>query len=250
MESRRVVAAVSAALILSACTSTKQFADLQFKPPEGDYKLIVMRPEVRVGSITTGGIFEQREEWTDTARTHLLSSLRAQQATRGGVTKIADRREDAGDPERIADLDRLHKAVGAAIQTHKYSGLKLPTKADRFDWTLGQEAVEFGKSSGYDYALFLYAEDSFASTGRVALQAVGMLGCVIGACISVSGGRQAAYASLVDLKSGKIVWFNALASGVGDIRTPDGSAKMVDQLLAKMKPGKATLPEKAKAKKG
>jgi hypothetical protein len=42
-----------------------------------------------------------------------------------------------------------------------------------------------------------------------------------------------------------MVWFNVLQAGsqiagikMGDIRTPDGAAQMVDRLLGRMKPGK------------
>lgn len=225
-------------LALSACTSTKQFADIGFKPPSGNYRLIVMRPDVSVGLLTAGGLVEPRDEWTNTARTNILHSLEMQQAGHGGALKIAATREDAGgDPAAIADLDRLHEAVGNSIKLHKYSALKLPTKTGKFDWTLGEDAVAFGQRSGYDYALFLHVTDSFASSGRVALQAVAFMGCMVGVCIMPGGGQQAAFVSLVDLHTGQIVWYNHLASTVGDIRTADGAEKVVHDLLDKMKPG-------------
>jgi hypothetical protein len=39
-----------------------------------------MRPDVSVGSVTTGGLVEPRADWTETARTKLIAALRAQQA--------------------------------------------------------------------------------------------------------------------------------------------------------------------------
>ena len=107
----------------------------------------------------------------------------------------------------------------------------LPTKRGKgLDWTLGEDAVSLGRRTGYDYALFLYAEDSFASTGRVALQVLGVAGCFVGFCApNVGGGGQFAYATLVDLRTGEVVWFNVLQTGsqiagikFGDIRTPRG----------------------------
>ena len=50
---------------------------------------------------------------------------------------------------------------------------------------------------------------------------------------------QVAFASLVDLKTGQIVWFNTLAATSGDIRTPEGAQKMVNSLLDTMEPGEA-----------
>lgn len=239
-----------AALSLSACVQTRQYADVEFAPPQGQYKLLVMRPDVSVGSVTTGGMVEPRADWTEQARANLIAAMKAQQADRGGDVVIMDRRDSLPgvEPETIAELERLHYAVGQSIALHRYSGRYLPTKRGKgLDWTLGGDAVRLGQRTGMDYALFLYAEDSFASTGRVALQVLGVAGCVVGFCApTIGGGGQFAYASLVDLRTGAVVWFNVLQAGtqvagisMGDIRKPEGAARMVDRLLNRMKPGKA-----------
>lgn len=237
---RRITAALLAgAMATSACTSTKQVADLQFTPPQGAYDLIVMRPEVSVGLLTAGGMVEPREDWTEQARANLLAAIRAEEADRGGATVIASSYADTGvDPQLAIDLQELHDAVRQAIITHKYAGVPLPTKRDKFDWTLGEQAVEFGRKTGHDYALFLYAEDSFSSSGRTALKVLGLAGCIIGACVNVPGKTRLAFASLVDLRTGRIVWNNLLTSSVGDIRTPEGATSTVESLLGSMKPGK------------
>lgn len=232
--------AILAAALLAGCTHTRQVADLGFRPPEGRYRLIVMRPDVSVGLLTAGGAVEQREDWTTAARANILRAIERQQGGRGGAVTVAATRDIAGStPLAVADLDRLHDAVGTAIRLHKYGGPALPTKRGRFDWTLGDDAVRFGRATGYDYALFLHAEDSFASSGRVAVQALGVLGCAVGFCVIAHGGHQAAFASLVDLRTGRIVWFNTLASGVGDLREPAGADRMIASLLDRMKPGRA-----------
>jgi hypothetical protein len=48
--------ALALSLPMSACVQTRQFADVQFTPPQGDYKLLVLRPDVTVGALTTGGM--------------------------------------------------------------------------------------------------------------------------------------------------------------------------------------------------
>ena len=75
----------------------------------------------------------------------------------------------------------------------------------------------------------MHAEDNRASAGRTALQVIGIAGCIIGFCAPSGGASQLAYASLVDLKSGDVVWFNVVQTGsqlpgvnFGDIRTPEG----------------------------
>jgi len=246
---RRVALALLGSVALAGCVQTRQYADVEFAPPQGDYKLLVMRPDVSVGSVTTGGLVEPRADWTETSRTKLLAALRAQQAARGGNVLIMEKRNSLPgvDAETIAELERLHYAVGSSIALHKYSGAYLPTKRGKgLDWTLGEDAVALGRRTGYDYALFLHAEDSFASTGRVALQMLGIAGCVVGFCApNIGGAGQFAYASLVDLRTGEVVWFNVLQAGsqiagikMGDIRTDEGAAQMVDRLLDRMKPGR------------
>jgi hypothetical protein len=238
----------AASLTLAGCVQTRQVADVEFQPPQGDYSLIVMRPDVQVGSVTAGGLVEPRAEWTEQARRNVLQALREQQGGRGGRTVIAETRESVSgvDPKLVADLERLHNAVGNSIALHKYFGADLPTKRRQgIDWTLGQDAVTLGRATGMDYALFLYAQDSIASSERMALQVLGIAGCFIGFCAPQGGGGQVAYASLVDLRTGGVVWFNVLQTnshlpGVtfGDIRTPEGSAQMVERLLGRMKAGR------------
>ncbi|QIK79571.1 hypothetical protein G7077_12290 [Sphingomonas piscis] len=247
---RRLGLAFALALVvpLSACVQTRQFADVDFAPPRGDYRLLVMRPDVTVNSLTMGGLPEARADWTEQARANIIAALRTQQATRGGKTQILARRNELPgvNEETVADLERLHAAVGNSIAMHKYMGAYLPTKRGKgIEYTLGEDAVQIGRKTGYEYALFLYAQDNIASTGRTAMQVLGIAGCAIGFCAPSGGSSQMAYASLVDLRTGEVVWFNVLQTGsqlpgvrFGDIRSPDGAAQMVDRLLDRMKPGR------------
>jgi hypothetical protein len=244
-----IAAALAAVLGLSGCVQTRQFADVQFSPPSGDYKLLVLRPDVTIGSLTTGGMVEPRADWTEQARAHIIEALRAQQAGRGGNLTIVEHRDQLRGvtEQELADLERLNFAVDQSIVEHKYLGNTLPTKRRiGLDWTLGQDAVRLGEKTGSDYALFLHAEDEVASGGRIAVSVLGLAGCFIGFCAPSSGQQQLDYASLVDLKTGQVVWFNVVTAGsqvagikFGDLRTPQGAAQMVDRLLGRMKPGRA-----------
>ena len=243
-----VALALATSVAVSGCVQTRQFADVQFTPPRGDYRLLVMRPDVTVNALTTGGMAQPRADWTEQARTNVIQALRAQQGKSGGkVLVLARRNELPGiSADQVADLERLNYAVSQSIALHKYSGASLPTKRGKgLEYTLGEDAVSLGRRTGYDYALFVYAEDNIASTGRTALQVLGVAGCFIGFCAPSGGSNQFAYASLVDLRTGEVVWFNVLSTGsqlpgvtFGDIRKPEGAAQMVDRLLGRMKPGR------------
>ena len=248
MLNRGLAFALAASVALAGCVQTRQYADLEFTPPQGDYRLLVLRPDVTVGSLTTGGMVEPRADWTEQARASIIAALKAQQAARGGnVTIVEHRNQLAGIPEQeLADVERLNFAVDQSIVDAKYAGDYLPTKRGRgLDWTLGQDAVTLGRKSGYDYALFLHAEDEVASTGRIALGVIGLAGCIVGFCApNVGGGEQLDYASLVDLHTGQVVWFNVVDAAsqmpgikFGDLRTAEGAAQMIERLLGRMKPG-------------
>ena len=245
-----VLALTLGAVALSGCVETRQYADVQFTPPQGDYKLLVLRPDVTVGSITTGGMVEPRADWTDQARASIVAALREQQAARGGHVQIIEHRNELPgvSAEELADVERLNAAVDESIVIHKYLGDYLPTKRGRgLDWTVGDGAIQLGRKTGYDYALFLHAEDQVASTGRIVLGVLGAAGCIVGFCApNIGGATQLDYASLVDLKTGEVVWFNVVRAGsqvpgikFGDLRTPQGAAQMVERLLGRMKPGLA-----------
>ena len=243
-----VALALALTVPMSACVQMKQYADVQFTPPQGDYKLLVLRPDVEVSSLTTGGMPEPRADWTEQARKNIVDAVRSQQGTKGGQVRILDRRnqlEGVSDQE-VAKVERLFYAVGQSIVLHKYLGEYLPTKRGKgLDWTLGEDAVRLGQKTGYDYALFMHAEDEVASRGRVALGVLGIAGCFVGFCApNIGGASQLDYAGLVDLKNGEVVWFNVVLAksevpGIdfGDLRSAQGAAQMVDRLLGRMKPG-------------
>src|SRR5215213_3694368 len=111
---RKLVMALALGAALSACVQTRQYADVQFTPPQGDYKLLVLRPDVTVGSLTTGGMVEPRADWTEQARTNIITALRAQQSGRGGKLQILERRNQLSgvSDQEVADVERLFYAVG------------------------------------------------------------------------------------------------------------------------------------------
>jgi hypothetical protein len=134
-------------------------------------------------------------------------------------------------PEKRDDLTqlvKLHGAVGTSIMTHQYlDPLKLPTKEGRFEWSLGPTAKALKETFDADYALFVHVRDSYSSAGRVALQIVAVI--VLGAL--PQGGTQVGFASLVDLETGDVVWFNRLARASGDLRTEAAARETVQALL-------------------
>ena len=78
-----------------------------------------------------------------------------------------------------------------------------------------------------DYALFTFARGNYASSGRVATMVV-----MAAFGVSVPLGNQQIFTSLVELKTGRIIWFNVgLAGPHADMRTPEGATILVNEMM-------------------
>lgn len=225
-------AAVTAALMVSvagaADARVKQDKEFRF-PADKPARILVFRPDVEVGSMGVGGVQEANADWTATAREKLTAQITAYQKGLGNEAIFLP--EQAGeDAQVVADYQSLFRAVAAAVVEHKMNAAaKLPTKKDRFDWTLGPGATRLGEIGGGEYALFVWTKDAYGSAGRKVAQVLmaGLFGAYMPAGVHQS------YAALVDLKTGNLVWFNVDPGSGGDPRTDEGAVKRVGQLFTK-----------------
>jgi hypothetical protein len=218
--------ALAAALFLGACahTDVKTAASTTIQWSGPSKRVLLMEPNVTLSELEAGGGLTPRADWTASAKGFIEADIRNALASRsidlaatGTIT----------DPH-VAQLSKLHDAVGNAILLHLYMGgvAKLPTKGKALDWTLGPGANDLRAKYGADYALFTHVEDTYTSAGRwIVMLGAAALG------VGVSGGRQVGFASLVDLRTGQIVWFNLLSNAAGDLRTEKPAQDTVTHLL-------------------
>jgi len=225
----RLAVAALAAAFLAGCAAPVQRQTPQLQRVEGTSTIVVMPLDVELAELTAGGLEEPRAEWTDAALKHMHAAL--EEEAKHYRVKLVDYRPERGsaqDRETSLELQRLHRAVGGAVLVHRYfPGLGLPSKDEKFDWSLGPAVAAIARTQDADYALFLFVRDRYASAGRVAVMVIGAL---LG--VGVPGGAQVGFASVVDLKSGDIVWFNHLARAAGDLRTPEAAAETVKALVS------------------
>lgn len=197
-------------------------------PTDRQVTVAVFRPEVRVGSMTVGGVDEPNADWTAQAR-QLMATALERNPTIGRARLVFPEDPEGGEATTLADYRSLFRAVANSIIQHKlFRGNRLPTKKERFDWTLGTGANQLKPlGQGADYALFFFTHDSYGTSGRKAAQVLGAV--LLGAYIPP--GIHLGYAGLVDLQTGDVVWLNADPSMGGDVRTAEGADKRVSQLL-------------------
>jgi hypothetical protein len=185
-------------------------------------RLVIVPADMELYSISAGGVVEPRADWTEQAQKNLAAALARETDRLGPDTSQLT----VAQMDDFAEVAALHRAVAGAISIHHFGNLKLPTKSHRLDWSLGQAVAPLKAKTGADYALFTFLRDSYASKERK-LTMLGM--ALIGAVMP--GGEQNGYASLVDLNTGRVVWFSGLDRMWGDLRDGGSAKETVDALL-------------------
>ncbi len=202
-----------------------------FTERSANSKLVIVPADMELYSISGGGVQEPRADWTESAQKHFRAALANRKSQLG--TDVVDLTER--DMDELAEVNTLHGAVAQAVFIHHAFGgaLKLPTKADALNWSLGDAVAPVRAKTGADYALFVWVRDSYASAERkAAMLAMALLG------VGISGGAQVGYASLVDLRDGRVVWFNDLRRGHGDLREMESAIETAEALLECFPSGK------------
>lgn len=217
-------------VIVAGCAQATAFSRTEsIRQRPADVRVLLMRPDIELSELTVGGLLEPKADWTAAAGEHVVAALRAE--LQGKKAALVPYQAPTQNPAREyahTQLVKLHDVVGGAIVVHKYlPAFALPSKKDTFDWTLGQGVNVLREDYGAEYGLFILFRDSYASAGRKVM----MVGAALFG-VGIPGGTQVGFASLVDLRSGDILWFNRLISPAGDLRTPEGARKAVQNLLA------------------
>lgn len=235
MLSKKLFAVAFAAVLFATPATAQERTAVKkgFDLASGSGKtVLVMRPTVRVGAQSTGGMFEPNGDWTERSKKNIEIALTKIQGKLGNKIVVAP--EAFGDGARLTEeYAALFAAVSQSVINYQFFvGNRLPTKkrdnkANIFDWSLGSGVANLPGAKDADYALFIYNKDAYGSTGRKLLQAVALLG----PGIAVKSGEHAGYAGLVDLRTGDVLWLNADGAMGGDVRTAEGADKRVGQLL-------------------
>ena len=190
-----------------------------------DAKIALLPTDIELFSISAGGVAEPKADWTEAASRYFRTALISRKEIFGsGALELSEK-----DADDIVDVNALHGAVARSISIHHFGILKLPTKDGKLDWSLGEAVGAIKAKTGADYALFSWVRDGYASEERKAAM-VAMAILSLGR-VGLGGGLQTAYASLVDLNTGRIVWFNRLQRASGDLREQDKAAETVNALL-------------------
>lgn len=216
-------------LALAGCAATRNVQQIEaLESPAGEAPtILLMPPDIRYYLVTAGGVREPQAEWTEAARNNFSAAVQGHAEKAGTDLKV------------LSDIDmtpaeiryrKLHEAVGYSVLLHHFGSAKLPTKNGSFDWSLGPGVEELAAEHDADYALFAFYRDEQATGGRIALAIL----TAAATGVATPAGAEYGFASLVDLKSGDIVWFNTVGAGSGELREIGGAQAAVAVLFRDM----------------
>lgn len=218
---------------LSASPAMAQSRNLApgFSALPADAKVVVAPMDVELFIVTGGGVTEPKADWTDAAIKHMKVAF----STKAQSMKLSFADMDGKVADEHAELLHLHAAVARSISLHHAGFVKLPTKEDKLDWSFGDSLRPLQQASGARYALFTWVRDSYASAERKAMMGVVAVLSVIATAgtnmVILGGGVQTGYATLVDMETGQVLWFNQLGNSLGDLREIDPAKATVEALL-------------------
>jgi hypothetical protein len=229
---RSFISFLLAIVLLGGCAANVNKIGPDLSLRKNCTSILLMPMDIELSALTAGGVLEPNAEWTANAKQFILDAINSKFATRNiallSKEKTAGVQLDAKEEKLRTQLIKLHEVVGRSILVHQYmEPLRLPNKNGKLDWTLGEKAGFLQEKFGADYALFVYLRDSYVTAGRVAMMFVA---AAFG--YSMPGGAQVGFASLVDLNTGQVVWFNRLMRGTGDLRNREDAVESVAALLA------------------
>lgn len=225
---------LSAFLMMSlavACTTTQtRITKTLPERPVAGTGILVLKPDIELSLLTASGLTEPNTQWSREALANIQASLN--EALQGRQQRFISLDPDTILTGRSNQILRLHDAVAGSILAFNYGFVDLPTRnRNDFEWTLGPGALELARSasagSNAKYALITYGRGSYSSGGR---WAVAIAGAALGASVPMGG--QEIYASLIELETGKVIWFNVARAGPqDDMRKPEGARGLIMTLM-------------------
>ena len=143
MSTRALITALGVLVMLAGCVEMRALqSEAHLAPIDGPVTVLLLEPEIELSELTAAGLTEPRADWTEAGRANVETAIAS--IMREHDAALVAYAEPENESVRHADhqLFKLHRAVGVTILRYRYSdSISLPTKQDRFDWTLGPDVM-------------------------------------------------------------------------------------------------------------
>lgn len=199
----------------------------QQQPPSGD--VIVLPMDIKVKEMTAAGLQDEVPAWTQQANDNFQHEMDTRDASSLSGLKL--RPLPALSPEQQAIVEE-HLALGHVVtgSAFLFSNTPIPAwkhKAKHFDYTIGPGLAFLADQTGADKALILLGEDVHSSEGR---KAAFVVAAAFG--VGIPLGHTVAVATLVDLRTGDVLWMNHYISvGATSFLKAEDTAAVVTDLF-------------------
>ncbi|PPR32018.1 MAG: hypothetical protein CFH28_00236 [Alphaproteobacteria bacterium MarineAlpha6_Bin6] len=187
-------------------------------------KILLMPIDIEICELTIAGICEPNASWTKESKKNIILGFEEILKNKNASLNKYNKKDQNNE---IVQLIKLHTQMGQEIINNEYGSMELPTK-ENFDWSIGNKVKLLKKKHKSDYAIFIFFRDQYSSTQRVIYNIVT---AILFPGIIPIGGSQLAFASLVNLNTGDIVWFNGYYRSVGDVRDLKSARDTVSKIF-------------------
>ena len=187
-------------------------------------KILLMPIDIEICELTIAGICEPNASWTKESKKNIILGFEEILKNKNASLNKYNKKDQNNE---IVQLIKLHTQMGQEIINNEYGSMELPTK-ENFDWSIGNKVKLLKKKHKSDYAIFIFFRDQYSSTQRVIYNIVT---AILFPGIIPIGGSQLAFASLVNLNTGDIVWFNGYYRSVGVVRDLKSARDTVSKIF-------------------
>lgn len=222
---RLVLPTISLMLMVTACAGPHYRLNPDTSAKMRHITTVVLpAPDVKMHEVPTGGVVEQRSDWSELAGERLRSAIEARLS--GKKLVVVRPAAKTQSESELREVFNLFGVVGGAVVAHTYNTATIfPAKIANFDYSVGPLAHSL-ENPPADGMILVQGAGSVTSGGRVAVAVVGAL---MG--MAVPTGGTLLQAALVD-REGTLLWYNYVASSFSaDLREPQKVSGIVESLF-------------------
>jgi hypothetical protein len=194
----------------------------------------VVSPGIKMYKLTAGGVDEYVDEWSVQTKETILKLIKEKlhALARSEVVYMDEKNFNESQKDLVKEQNGMFFSVAASIIDHTYlPQSRFPHKLKNFDYTMGEEIGGLSSLVNADTLLFCSGRNYIWTSGRVALSIFSALvSGVSGVYVVIPAGPEWIVLSLVDAKTGEVIWFNYKPMP-GDMRNADVDKKIVDDLF-------------------
>jgi hypothetical protein len=237
MASLRFFSALVCAASIAGCAThstaiNKSFSAQSDRPLPR--RILLAQPDIRVHEVSTGGVIEKVDEWSDAASESAAKSLETLAKSTNMFELVPPSTLSDADRATLEQYGALYILVAGSAnlaQQSPYAAWK--QRAANFDYTLGPGLATVADRRKLDAVVFLVGTDHISSAGRKAAMVVGVVStALLGFGYIPTSIPSFVTAGVVDMHTGEVLWFSTeTRGGSDDLRDPAVVNSVVDDLF-------------------